>query len=101
MSRPTDSELDAYVLTRLRTIGIDLSVLPVSDPSAPCDQRRVLASARRMLRVTIPAIGRYPIDVQDVPPVSYPAALAPLLGRAEEEGAQGGGSGGEEIGPSP
>jgi hypothetical protein len=78
MSDLTDAELDAWVLTRLRLIGIDLSVLPDDDPAAPADRRRILASARRMLRTTVPAISDFPLDPQDVPPVMYPAAFAAL-----------------------
>ena len=82
---PTDAELDAYVLTRLRLLGVDLSVLPEDDDDAPADQRRILASARRFLRATPGAIADFEMDVQDVPPVAYPAALAPRL---DDEGAR-------------
>lgn len=80
MTDLTDDELDAYVLTRLRLLGVDLSVLPVDDEDAPADQRRILASARRFLRGTPGVIAGFAMDVQDVPPVAYPAALAPRLG---------------------
>lgn len=90
MDEPTDAELDAYILTRMKTIGIDLSVLPEDDASAPADLRRILASARRMLRTTIPAISAFEIDPQDVPPVMYPAALASAL---HAEGARTGDDG--------
>lgn len=79
MTDPTDAELDAYILTRLKTIGIDLSVLPEDDSSAPADRRRILASARRMLRTTIPAISDFVVDPQEFPPAMYPAALATRL----------------------
>ncbi len=70
----TDEELDAYILTRLRMAGVDLSVLPVDDSDAPADQRGILASARRFLRSTPPAILAFEMDVQAVPPVMYPSA---------------------------
>ena len=37
----TDEELDRYILTRLALIGVDLSVLPEEDESAPVDLTRV------------------------------------------------------------
>ena len=79
----SDEELDAYVLTRLRMTGIDLSVLPVDDADAPADQRRILSSARRFLRSTPAAILGLEMDVQAVPPVMYPSAASV---NAREEG---------------
>jgi len=83
--RPTtdlsDEELNAYILTRLRAAGVDLGVLPEDDPDAPADRRRILASARRFLRATPPAIRGFAPDVQEVPPAMYPAAWSPALGR--------------------
>lgn len=70
----TDDELDAFVLTRLRMAGVDLTVLPDDDPEAPADQRRILSSARRFLRSTPGAILGFEMDVQAVPPVMYPSA---------------------------
>jgi hypothetical protein len=78
---PTDAELDVFILTRLKILGIDISVLPVEDANAPADQRRILASARGMLKNTVPAVSNYSIDVQDYPPVLYPAALAVISDR--------------------
>lgn len=75
----TDAELDAAILARLELLGVDLSVLPADDPDAPADRRRILASARRFLRSTPGAIADFAMDPQDVPPVMYPAALAPVL----------------------
>ncbi len=72
---PTDEELDALILVRLRLIGIDLSVLPADDPDAPADQRRVLSSTRGILRSTVPVISDYLPDVQEHAPAMYPAAL--------------------------
>ena len=40
---PTDAELDALILARLALVGIDLEQLPLSDPSAPADQTRVMS----------------------------------------------------------
>lgn len=73
MQTPTDDELDAYILTRLRLLGIDLDVLPEDDADAPADRRRLLAAARAVLRNTVPVISAYEIDVQAVPPELYPA----------------------------
>ncbi len=68
----TDSELNVYILTRLRSAGVDLSVLPEDDPAAPTDQARILESARRFLRTTPPAIRSFEMDPQEVPPALYP-----------------------------
>ena len=72
----TDAELDAAIVTRLELLGVDLSALPEDDPEAPADRRRILASARRFLRSTPPAIADFAMDPQEVPPVLYPADLA-------------------------
>ena len=77
----SDEELDAYVLTRLKMAGVDLSVLPVDDADAPADQRRILASARRFLRSTPAAILDLEMDVQAVPPVMYPSAASVNAGQ--------------------
>ena len=74
-----DEELDAYILSRLRQAGVDLSVLPEDDPEAPADRRRILSGARRFLRSTPPAIMAFELDVQAVAPSMYPAAAAPHL----------------------
>jgi hypothetical protein len=73
MAPPTDAELDAMIRARLALIGIDLAQLPVSDPSAPADQTRVMSSLRNFLRSTPPVISDYSPSVQDHPPVVYPA----------------------------
>jgi len=70
---PTDAELDVWIQARLRLIGVDLGTLPVSDPAAPADQTRVLASVRSFLRTTVPVVSNYTLDVQENPPVLYPA----------------------------
>lgn len=72
----TDEELDAYILTRLRIIGVDLSVLPEDDEDAPADQRRILSSARRHLRNTVPALSDFQLDPQEAPPAIYPSTEA-------------------------
>jgi len=81
----TDEELDRYVETRLRIIGVDLSVLPHDDRDAPADRVRVLRSARGFLRRTVPALSAFELDPQVFPPVSYPAALpvVPEVGHGE------------------
>lgn len=85
---PTDEELDAWITARLELAGVDLGVLPEDDPEAPADRRRILASARRFLRRTPPAILALEMDVQDVPPSMYPAELAARtgVGATPEEG---------------
>jgi hypothetical protein len=75
MQEFSDAELDALILTRLRLCGVDISVLPEDDPSAPADQRRILNSARGFLRGTPGAIIAYEMDPQDLPPVLYPAEM--------------------------
>lgn len=79
----TDEELDAFILARLKAAGVDLSVLPADDPEAPADQRRILSGARRFLRSTPPAILAFEPDVQEVPPVAYPAATSVALPSGE------------------
>jgi hypothetical protein len=69
----TDEELNQYILTRLKQLGVDLSVLPESDPDAPADQRGILRAARRFLRRTPPAIHGFEMDPQAVAPMMYPA----------------------------
>jgi hypothetical protein len=73
---PTDAELDALIRARLQLIGIDLAQLPLSDPSAPADQTRVMSSLRNFLRSTPPAISAYTPSVQEHPPVVYPAPFS-------------------------
>ncbi len=74
----TDEELDRYVLVRMRLAGIDLSVLPEDDPSAPADRTRILRSARSFLRGTVTALAERELDPQAFPPMVYPAALPPV-----------------------
>lgn len=78
----SDQELDRYIRTRLALAGVDLSVLPEDDPTAPADQVRVLRSARRFLRDRAPRIAALDLDPDTYPPVMYPASLPTV-----EEGA--------------
>lgn len=71
----SDQELDAFILARLTMLGVDLSVLPEDDPEAPADRRRILASARRFLRTTPPALVDFHMDPQEAAPVFYPASV--------------------------
>ena len=82
----SDDDLDAYVLTRLAVLGVDLSDLPEDDPEAPADRRRILASARRFLRSTPQAIADFAMDPQEVTPVLYPPALARQIAGEAGEG---------------
>lgn len=75
----TDAELDTHVLTRLRLLGVDLSVLPDDDPEAPVDRRRILASARRFLRTTPGAIADLKLDPDEAPPLLYPSLRSPAI----------------------
>ena len=73
---PTDAELNTFILARLATIGIDITTLPLSDPSAPADQTRVLTSLRSFIRNSSPQISQYVADVQENPPVLCPAPFS-------------------------
>jgi hypothetical protein len=77
---PTDDELDALALTRYRLLGVDVSGLPVDDPSAPIDLRRLLANARATLRADA-AAADFPLDPQLHVPALYPA---PFVAWTEE-----------------
>ncbi|MGH7503397.1 MAG: hypothetical protein ACREL7_16845 [Longimicrobiales bacterium] len=80
----SDAELDAIILGRLKLAGIDLSVLPEDDSAATVDRRRILASARRLLRSTPSAVRAFAIDRQDVPPILYPSAFRAWTGGGAE-----------------
>lgn len=84
MQEPSDEELDALVLTRLKMVGVDLDVLPADDPSAPADRRRILASARAFLRSTPPAIRDLPLTHEGTSPALYPASGVPGPSLSEE-----------------
>jgi len=68
---PTDAELDTYIRTRYALLGIDISVLPVSDADAPMDQERLLANGRQILRQEVTA-ANFVIDPQFVLPITFP-----------------------------
>lgn len=70
----TDDELDIAIRARLELLGVDLSVLPLDDRTAPADQLRILASARRFLRTTPQAIADFALDPHEGAPLLYPAA---------------------------
>ena len=76
---PTDEELDRYILTRYALLGIDISVLPVSDPEAPMDQERLLANGRSILRQDA-AAAEFPIDPQFNLPVAHHAPFSAWTG---------------------
>lgn len=69
---PTDEELDVYIRTRYALLGVDISLLPESDPDAPMDQERLLANGRSILRQDIVAAD-FEIDPQFNLPVPHPA----------------------------
>lgn len=69
-----DEALDGWIRARLQLLGVDLSVLPVDDTSAPVDQRRIFESARRFLRGTLPALADFDLDEQQVVPLTVPGS---------------------------
>ena len=71
---PTDEELDVYIRTRYALLGIDISVLPVSDRSAPMDQERLLQNGRQILRQEVEAAD-FKIDPQFAVPMPFPPQL--------------------------
>jgi len=71
---PTDAELDVYIKTRYALLGIDISVLPVSDADAPIDQGRLLANGRSILRQEVVA-ANFQIDPQFNLAMPFPAQL--------------------------
>jgi len=79
----TDDELDQYIQVRLKSLGVDLSVLPEDDEDAPADQRRIMRSARRFLRSTPPAIHGFDMDEQKVAPLMYPSETSARTRRGE------------------
>lgn len=78
----SDEELDRYIQARLDMAGVDLSVLPENEPTAPADRAGIFRSARNFLRTTVPTLSRYELDPQQFPPILYPSALP----ENEEEG---------------
>ena len=80
MADPTDDQLDVFIRARLDLIGVNLDDLPVDDPKAPADQRRILASLRAFLRRVPPAISEFPMDAQVYLPALFPAPLGAWTG---------------------
>ncbi len=80
---PTDEDLDRYILTRYALLGIDISVLPESDPDAPMDQERLLANGRSILREDVVA-ANFEIDPQFNLPVAFPTPFVAWI--AEDDG---------------
>ena len=80
---PTDDELDRYIRTRYALMGIDISVLPVTDEDAPMDQQRLLRNGRSILRAEVDAAD-FPIDPQHHLPQPFPA---PFTAWVDEEDA--------------
>jgi hypothetical protein len=81
----SDEELDRFIELRLRMAGVDLSVLPEDDSSAPADRLRVLRSARNFLRNTASALSAAELDPQLVPPIPS-TAVYPYLAAADAAG---------------
>jgi hypothetical protein len=79
----SDEELDRYIRVRLALVGVDLSVLPESDPRAPADQVRILRSARSFLRSTVPVISDHVLDRWDAVPFLYPTAIPGVAERRQ------------------
>lgn len=71
---PSDAELDTYIRTRYALLGIDISVLPESDASAPMDQERLLRNGRGILRQEAVA-ANFEIDPQFNVPLPFPPQL--------------------------
>ena len=69
---PSDEELNVYIRTRYQLLGVDISVLPDSDPDAPMDQERLLENGRSILRQEVVAAD-FDIDPQFNLPVPHPA----------------------------
>lgn len=74
---PTDEELNQLIRTRLRLLGVDISVLSESA------QASAIASARSVLRTTVPTISNYVLDVEEFPPALYPAEQSAWTGEVE------------------
>jgi hypothetical protein len=73
---PTDADLDDLAQTYWALLGIDISVLPVDDPTAVADQARCLANARSTLRGEVPIQDYAGLDPQADLAVLYPVPFA-------------------------
>jgi len=62
-TNPTDAELDDYIFFVFGMLGIDISVLPASDPTALVDQAAVLSACRARLRQNLQVL-EYELDPQ-------------------------------------
>lgn len=80
---PSDDELNVYIRTRYALLGVDISVLPESDPDAPMDQERLLANGRSILREDVVAAD-FEIDPQFNLPVPHPAPFVAWTAEADE-----------------
>lgn len=80
---PDDAALDAYILTRYALLGVDITVLPVSDPDAPIDRLRLLADARTTVRADVDA-ANFPFDPQVNAPALYPAPFTAWTGAGDD-----------------
>ncbi|MDG2282062.1 MAG: hypothetical protein P8L45_03035 [Longimicrobiales bacterium] len=80
---PSDDELNVYIRTRYALLGVDISVLPESDPDAPMDQERLLANGRLILRQDVVAAD-FEIDPQFNLPVPHPAPFVAWTAEADE-----------------
>lgn len=76
---PTDEELDRFILTRYALMGVDVSVLPASDPDAPMDLERLLEHGRSVLRDDAKAAD-VALDPQRVVPMPFPAPFTAWTG---------------------
>ena len=73
---PTDAELDAVAKTMWALLGIDISVLPVNDPTAIVDQARCLSNARSTLRGEVAIMDYAALDPQGDIAVLYPVPFS-------------------------
>ena len=82
---PSDEELNVYIRTRYQLLGVDISVLPDSDPDAPMDQERLLENGRSILRQEVVAAD-FDIDPQFNLPVPHPAPFVAWTEEVEKGG---------------
>jgi hypothetical protein len=79
---PSDAELNAFMETRFRLSGIDLSVLPATgdgDPVTGAPSRElVLLVMRLLIGIFTPPVEQAHRDPQQFPPVMFPAQAVSL-----------------------
>lgn len=68
---PTEAEMEAIARSTFALLGIDISVLPADDPSAPMDQARVIGASIDILRKE-PLLAAYEVDGQADATALYP-----------------------------